>query len=163
MQSWMVRWIVGGSILVTSGCSLFHRSSEPATSLDPSTADRRYDWKASLFTPSELAGALQVRGTAQWSRSGNDASTVTVNISNATAGGVHPWHVHRGRCGENGAIVGDASSYKPIMVNGQGTGSATATLGVSLPASGEYYVNVHASASNLGTIISCGNLAPPVS
>ena len=90
-------------------------------------------------------------------------SQKAVTISNATPGGIHPWHVHRGRCGDNGPIVGDAAAYKPLAVDGNGNASSTARLNVTLPDSGNYYVNVHALATNMGTIISCGNLAPPVS
>jgi hypothetical protein len=105
---------------------------------------------------------MQIRGNATWSRDG-DGSRVTLGISNATPGGAHPWHVHRGRCGDNGPIVGDASQYKPLQVDNNGNASATARLDIALPAGGDYYVNVHALATNLGTIISCGNLAPPIS
>jgi hypothetical protein len=163
MRRTIVREVMLALGLALTGCGMFHRSSEPSASIDPNSAQRRYDWKASLVTPSGLAGALQVRGTAEWSRDGNDASIATVSIANATAGGVHPWHVHRGRCGDNGPIVGSSAAYKPLAVSDQGTASATAKLDLTLPTSGEYYVNVHASATNLGTIISCGNLAPPVS
>jgi hypothetical protein len=31
-----------------------------------------------------------------------------------------------------------------------------------MPTSGQYYINVHASANNMATIIACGNLAPPM-
>jgi hypothetical protein len=150
-------------VLATAGCGMFHHSNRATTSIDPNAAQRRYDWKASLFSPSELAGALQVRGTADWTRNGNTASTVTVTISNATPGGVHPWHIHYGHCGENGAIVGSAAAYSSLSVNDQGNATSTAHLGMSLPTSGDYYVNVHASSANLGTIISCGNFAHPVS
>jgi hypothetical protein len=146
-------------ILGSAAC----HSSKPTTQLNPSDAVRRNEWKASLFTPSELAGAMQVRGTATWARDGDAASLVTVNISNATPGGLHPWHIHRGRCGDNGPVVGDAAAYKPLAVGENGSASATARLNVALPESGDYYVNVHALATNMGTIISCGNLAPPVS
>jgi hypothetical protein len=106
---------------------------------------------------------MQVRGSAAWSRDRDATSLATVNISNATAGGVHPWHVHRGRCGDNGPIVGEASAYKPLTVDDKGNATATARLNVALPDSGNFYVNVHALATNMATIISCGNLAPPVS
>lgn len=138
------------------------RSSRPTTELRASDAARRNEWKASLFTPSGLAGAMQVRGTATWSREGDAVSLATVNISNATPGGLHPWHVHRGRCGDNGPIVGDASAYKALSVNDKGNATAIARLNVALPDSGTFSVNVHALATNMGTIISCGNLAPPV-
>jgi hypothetical protein len=147
------------AILAAAAC----HSSKPTTQLNPSDAARRNEWKASLFTPSELAGAMQVRGTATWAREGDSGSLVTVYISNAAAGGMHPWHVHRGRCGDNGPVVGDAAAYKPLAVDDKGNASATARLNVPLPPDGNYYVNVHALASNMGTIISCGNLAPPVS
>jgi hypothetical protein len=138
-------------------------SSKATTQLNPSDAARRNEWRASLFTPSGLAGAMQVRGTATWSHEGDAASVATISISNATAGGQHPWHIHRGRCGDNGPIVGDAAAYKPLAVDEKGNSSATARLNVPLPPDGNYYVNVHALATNMGTIISCGNLAPPVS
>ena len=149
-------------LALTLGGGACH-SSKPTTALKPSDAARRNEWKASLFTPSGLAGAVQVRGTAVWSRDGDATSLATVSISNATPGGSHPWHIHRGRCGDNGPIVGDASGYKPLAVDDKGNASATARLTMPLPESGSFYVNVHALATNMGTIISCGNLAPPVS
>ena len=146
-----------GIALALAGCA-----SQPNTRLEPDAAARRYEWRGSLVTPAALAGAMQVRGTATWARNGEDGSTVTLNLSNATPGGLHPWHVHRGRCGDNGPIVGDASAYPSLSVDNDGDARATANLNVQLPASGEFYVNVHALATNMGTIISCGNLAPPV-
>jgi len=150
-------------VALTLGGSACH-SSKPTTALNPTDAARRHEWTGSLFTPADLAGAMQVRGTAVWSR--DDAATtsrVTVTISNATPGGLHPWHIHRGRCGDNGPIVGDASAYKPLAVDGKGNASASAHLNIAMPETGDYYVNVHALATNMGTIISCGNLAAPVS
>ena len=137
-------------------------SSKPTTTLNPGDAARRYEWKGSLFTPSGLAGAMQVRGTALWYRDGDSRSQVSVTIANATPGGLHPWHIHEGRCGDNGPIVGDGAAYKPLAVDNNGNAAALARLSVSLPDNGAYYVNVHALATNMGTIISCGNLAPPV-
>ncbi|MFL5576021.1 MAG: hypothetical protein ACJ79S_08645 [Gemmatimonadaceae bacterium] len=151
-------------IVGATGCGIIQGSSKPVTHLDPKSAEKRYQWTASLVTPSNLAGAMQVRGTARWSPASGDSATsvAAVNIANATPGGVHPWYVRRGQCGENGAIVGDAAAYKPLKVGDDGAASGTARLNMPLPDSGAYYVNVHASAANLGTIISCGNLAPPV-
>lgn len=144
--------------LALTGCG-----SRPNTRLDPdAAATRRYEWRGSLVTPASLAGAMQVRGTATWTRRGDYGSMVTLDLSNATSGGLHPWHIHRGRCGDNGPIVGDPSAYPSLSVNNDGNARATANLDPALPASGEFYVNVHALATNMGTIISCGNLAAPV-
>ena len=119
-------------------------------------------WTATLATPTQLIGASQVTGTG-WMAADEDATQTraVATIANATPGGEHPWHVHVGRCGSNGAIVGDASAYRPLKVGGSGRAEASAKLNLPLPRSGEFYVNVHASATNLGTIIACGNLAPP--
>ena len=146
-----------GAVIVLAGCG-----SAPNTRIEPDAAARRYEWRASLVTPAALAGAMQVRGTAVWSRVGENRSTVTVELTNATPGGSHPWHVHHGRCGGNGPIAGDPSAYPLLSVDNDGNARATATLDIALPASGDYYVNVHALATNMNTIISCGNLAPPV-
>ena len=121
-------------------------------------------WTATLVTPPELAGAMQVRGTAWMAPKEKDTSEseAAVSISNAAPGGVHPWHVHIGRCGMDQGILGPAGAYKPLKVDGDGRAKATAELPLPAPGSGQYFVNVHASASNMRTIIACGNLAPPV-
>ena len=46
-------------------------------------------------------------------------------------------------------------------MNGDGKADADAILPLVMPRTGQYFVNVHASASNMGTIVACGNLAPP--
>lgn len=146
-------------VAALSGCGMMGRNS--ATEIKESNADSRNSWNATLVTPSELAGAMQVRGVANWARNDNE-SRITVEISNATSGGVHPWHVHQGRCGDNGPIVGAAGAYKPLSVGNNGQARENASLPMQLPMSGNFYLNVHAASSNMATIIACGNLAPPV-
>jgi hypothetical protein len=90
-----------------------------------------------------------------------DRTQAQATISNAVPGGEHPWHVHRGRCGSDQGIFGPADAYKPLKVSGDGRASSTAELSVPTPRTGEFFVNVHASARNMGTIVACGNLAPP--
>jgi hypothetical protein len=87
--------------------------------------------------------------------------TAHVSISNAVPNGVHPWHVHKGECGSDQGIAGPADAYQPLKVKDDGRAEATANLATSLPRSGRYFINVHASSKNMSTIVSCGNLAPP--
>ena len=130
--------------------------------IDSGAAPVANRWNAVLGTPADLAGALQVRGTGWLGASDDMASTqASVRIENAPPGGRHPWHVHRGRCGADGGIVGSPSSYEPLEVGGDGRASEEAKLAMTLPTGGEYFINVHASEQNLGTIVACGNLAPP--
>lgn len=146
------------ALLALSACG-----GKRAAKIDPNAAAvAAASWNGSLSTPAAMSGAVQVRGNASMVADGN-RMLAHVNIENATRGGVHPWHVHRGRCGYDNGIVGPPSSYPPLKVSDKGTASSTASVDVPFPVQGEYFVNVHASPDNLQTIVACGNLAPPQS
>ncbi len=113
-------------------------------------------WTTTLASVSEGSGA--VAGTAELDSTGTATSTARVSIRGDRPGAIRPWHVHHGPCGQDGAILGSASDYPPIKVGPGGTGSATATLDVPTPSTGDYLVNVHASAADLSTIVACGDL-----
>ena len=83
---------------------------------------------------------------------------VTVNLANAMAGQRLPWHVHEGTCDRDMGIVGGASSYPVITVANDGTASSTTVLNVGLDEAKDYIINVHASPTNLQTIVACGDL-----
>jgi hypothetical protein len=121
-------------------------------------------WNAVLSTPAGLAGAIQVRGEGWMQRAEKDTSQTVahVEITNAAPGGQHPWHVHRGQCGTDLGILGPPEAYHVLKVGGDGKAKEDATLPVPLPAAGQYFINVHASAQNMSTIVACGNLAPPI-
>jgi hypothetical protein len=120
-------------------------------------------WNATLATSAQLAGAMQVKGTGWMGRVDGDTSKTRAyaSIENAVPGGEHPWHVHMGQCGNDRGILGPADAYEPLRVDGKGQAEARAELPLPLPVGGQYFINVHASRNNLGTIIACGNLAPP--
>jgi hypothetical protein len=132
--------------------------------IDPDAQPLATRWNATLSTPPELAGALQVTGTAWMGYREKDSSQTQahVSIDNAPPGGRHPWHVHRGRCGSDQGIFGPADAYPLLKVGGKGHAEADAYLPVPMPREGQYFVNVHASPTNMGTIVACGNMAPPV-
>jgi hypothetical protein len=79
----------------------------------------------------------------------------TINLTGGTPGSSYPWHVHTGKCG-GGGVFGGGDSYKPVTVGADGKGTATANLKAAMPASGDYHVNVHNSATDMATA-SCGN------
>jgi hypothetical protein len=149
---------LGVSVLILSACG-----GRRAVEINPKEELASNRWNATLATPAEMAGATQVRGTAWMGASERDAAKTEagVSISNAAPGGEHPWHVHIGRCGMDQGILGPAQEYEPLEVNNDGEAHATAELPLPAPRSGQYFVNVHASADNMKTIIACGNLAPP--
>ena len=63
--------------------------------------------------------------------------------------------------GNDMGVLGPADAYKPLKVGGNGEAQADADLPIPMPTVGNYFINVHASAQNMGTIVACGNLAPP--
>jgi hypothetical protein len=147
------------AIGAVTACNPFKRKH--AVEIENSAVPVSSRWNATLATPPGLAGAVQVRGNA-WMAPADNHTRVHIDIANAAPGGVHPWHIHVGQCGANGQIFGPASAYKSLTVQSNGTASADADLPMQMPTNGQYYVNVHASANNMGTIIACGNLAPPL-
>ena len=113
-------------------------------------------WTTTLVPVSEVSGAIA--GTAELDSIGPAASTARISIRGDRPGAIRPWHVHHGRCGQDGAVLGSASDYPPVKIGQDGTGTATATLKVATPAAGDYLINVHASATDLQTIVACGDL-----
>jgi hypothetical protein len=83
---------------------------------------------------------------------------VTVFLTGGAAGGVHPWHVHEGVCDSNGPVVGSGGAYPALRPDAAGNATADAHLDVALDPGGSYYINIHQSASDLGTIVGCGEL-----
>jgi hypothetical protein len=131
--------------------------------IDPDEAVVGTRWNAVLATPRELAGAMQLKGSG-WLDADDGDTTQTrafVRIENAVPGGAHPWHVHVGQCGADRGILGPAEAYEPLIVGDGGTAEESASVPVPFPRAGQYFINVHASANNMGTTIACGNLAPP--
>lgn len=120
--------------------------------VDPMT-DRIGDWSGDL----EPQAGTQVLGRVA-AQSAVASTGVSVTISGASAGARHPWHIYRGTCGSNGPIVGDASVYPVLSAGSDGIASASANLNVGLSEDASYYVNIHRSPNDLGTIVACGQL-----
>jgi hypothetical protein len=85
-------------------------------------------------------------------------TAVAINMAGATAGGTHPWHIHRGTCATGGGIVGDANAYPALRPGAGGGATATAHIAVQLVPGEDYHVNVHRSPDALNEILACGNL-----
>ena len=118
-------------------------------------------WSATL-NPVTGSPAPEVSGTATVMGNADSSQTrVEVALTGATPGAGHPWPLHRGTCGDDQGIVGEASAYAPLTVGINRRATGTATLGIPMPRSGEYMINIHASPTDLGTIVACGNLTGP--
>jgi hypothetical protein len=85
-------------------------------------------------------------------------AVVTATLVGATPGAEHPWHIHLGTCDNDEGIFGDPAAYPHLQVGAAGQATAMATLVATLQAGASYFVNVHASAEDLATIVACGEL-----
>ena len=61
-----------------------------------------------------------------------------VEIANAAPGGAHPWHVHRGQCGNDMGVLGPADAYPSLEGGRRRQGDAEADLPIPMPAAGQY-------------------------
>ena len=146
--------VVAGTAVMMAACA--SKMEETSTgSVTPSTSASGMRWSANL-APMNGSG---VTGSATVTPGSNANSTqVDLMVSGAPAGGVHPWHVHRGQCGNDQGIVGPANAYPAVAVGADGTGRVLATIPAGLDRGGQYMVNVHQSPQDMGTIVACGNL-----
>ena len=111
-------------------------------------------WRASLTGQGTAAG---VTGSSE-ARVLSGRSNVTLTVRGAMQGATHPWHVHEGSCGSGGPIVGDPGLYSPLRVGNEGQAQGAAQLPLALNEARAYHINVHASPTDMGTIIACGEL-----
>lgn len=150
------------SVLTSAACNAFRH--DPAVQVTAKDVSLNSRWHANLASPASLAGAVQMNGSASMAPGSNGTSTnITLNIANATPGGLHPWEAHFGQCGtgmDNG-VFGATAAYQPLKVEPNGQANATATVSLETPKVGSYFVVVRASSANSETIVACGNLAPP--
>jgi hypothetical protein len=141
-------------------CNPFRRDSAVQVTTKDENLNSR--WHANLATPAELAGAIQMNGSASMApstKSGN--TTVVLDLANATPGGLHPWQLHRGQCGSDDGVFGAVDNYQAAKVGGDGRATSSANVPIITPTTGSYFVIVRASAANDAMTVACGNLAPP--
>ena len=104
-------------------------------------------------------GGSKIRGEIAMERGGKPKTTLaTVEYKGDVAGAVRPWHVHVGSCAKGGPVFGSPAAYTPLTVSATGTAKGKATLAITIPETGDYYVNVHESATAMGKIVACGDL-----
>ena len=150
------------AFLISAACNGFSQDDAVTVSAQDATLNTR--WHANIASPASLAGAVQMRGSASMAPSPDGNGTnVTLALANASPGGLHPWAVHRGQCGVGmgDGLFGRNELYQPLKIGSDGIANGTATVPMRTSANGSYYVVVHASVANPGTVVACGNLAAP--
>lgn len=157
------RIAVPGLLLATAACGAFGGGSS-AVELGSTGAAAGSQWNATLASPAAMAGVVQMTGSVTMAPSADSSNTiVTLNLANASPGGVHPWEVQSGECGSasSSTTFGSRDAYEPLEVDDDGRASLTVTIDERIPTTGRYSAVIHASEANRRTIVACGNLAPP--
>src|SRR6185503_4320219 len=88
---------VGLSILGLAACS------PPRAAVELSAGDAALNsrWHANLASPAALAGAVQMSGSASMAPTPGGGTIVTLDLANASPGGLHPGETRLGQCGGN--------------------------------------------------------------
>lgn len=90
----------------------------------------------------------QTKGSAAMTPGSNSGNaTVSVDLSNASPGGVHPWQLHRGPCGTDDGVFGASDAHEALEVDEQGRASGSVTVPLVMPTEGRFYVSVGASST----------------
>lgn len=131
--------------LLIAVCSLAACAAPPGT---PAA------WEAELRGQTGFTAATGTAIAASAARQ----TTVTASVTGLTPGATHPWHIHRGTCDNDQGIVGRPGAYPPLQVITGGGAAATARIDVVLEPEQLYFVNVHASPTELDRIVACGPL-----
>lgn len=150
------------ALLISTACNPFHRQPAVEVSAQDLTLNTR--WHANLASPASLAGVVQMNGAASMAPSPDSTSTdITIDLANASPGGLHPWAVRRGQCGAGffGGVFGPSDAYTALTVGSDGRANGTATVPLQTPRTGSYFVVAYASAGNPEQVVACGNLAAP--
>ena len=103
-------------ILASTACGAFQHS--PAVQVSARDATLNTRWHANLASPASLAGVVQMNGSASMAPSPDSSGTnVTLDLANASPGGLHPWAVHYGQCGDNmdRGVFGSLEMYSPAQ------------------------------------------------
>lgn len=102
-----------------------------------------------------------ISGTVTFAKQNDNSTLITVQLSGTQTGGSHPAHIHAGTAAESGAILIDITAIDGATGKSETTVKAlndgTAITYEELIAF-DGYVNVHASSTDLATLIAQGDI-----
>jgi hypothetical protein len=156
----MLRIVLRGlavlTVLALPALTLLACVQRPALVIETSSGDvvTLESWTATLIAPS-----AEIRGTATLAPGVTFRETrATITLAGAAPLAVLAWYVQLGECGHDRGILAGPMAYTPIIVNGNGDGTASVMLPFTVPMGGQYFVSVHRSESESSPVVACGNL-----
>ena len=148
-------WLLASLSIATTAC-VRTATNEATGAVDvdvESPTKQGEDWSGKLRGQGMYTS---VTGTAKALYS-EGRTAVTVTLENAAPGASYTWDVREGKCGANGAVVGDRWAYTSLSVGNDGKAGATITLSARLDEAKDYSVTVYGASDN-STVIACGDL-----
>ncbi len=109
--------------------------------------------------PLAQVGSSGASGTATFEELDDNSTRITISLSGAAAGSDHPAHIHTNNAAEGGGIaidltnVAGGTSVTTVSQTNDGTTTTYDEL-----ADYDGYINVHNSASDLGTLVVQGDI-----
>lgn len=148
LKSLLAATLLASALLYLSGCN---DDDDPGPQL---TGDSK------TFELGPVSNSA-ISGTVTFAERDDDQVLITIQLTGTQAGNTHPAHIHANTAAETGGIVLDltdvdgASGKSETVVNALNDGT-TLTYEDLLAFDG--YVNVHVSASDLGTLVAQGDI-----
>lgn len=101
----------------------------------------------------------RVTGFATMS-AGQEGNRAVVAMTLGGPSGTYIWHIHEGKCGSLGVLMGDKSNYPPVQVGDSGQITFRVSLNFPPPAGGSYAIEVHQGSDpgSEGNVVACGTL-----
>ncbi len=137
------------TVLVLTGCAMIGGGQQ----------DDRRPLSALWTADIRAMGGMGHGGFATGSILTTGQTRMNVTLDGGSAGGVHPWYIHEGPCGQVGQVVGSPEAYPELRPNQTGDASATVILDTALDPTDDYSVQIHQS-DDQETLVGCGELQP---
>lgn len=122
-------------------------------------------WEAFLRPTMQRSGRVVVTtqnkatGSLFISQAGQDMVRVRLTVSASYLDGSNlKWAILPGRCGSNMMAIAPVDQFPSIEISTNGRGEVDRVLTLSIPATGQFHVNVYMGAAQLENVLTCGNL-----
>ena len=98
-------------------------------------------------------------GSVFMSQAGQDRIRVRLVVSTSFPDGQYlKWAILPGMCGSNMMPIAPVDQFPIIEMGTNGQGEVDRVLPLSMPATGQFHVNVYRGGSQLEHVLTCGNL-----
>ena len=156
LRTWVAAAVIALSALACGGSTAGTPSptppASPSSSPSPSPSPAGLQFKLNPEPGVTSSGTITLT-------TGPGTVTLELKVTGLGADSRHVSHIHLGSCQARGGI---AFALNPVVADGQGDADTTSTLNLTYPpASGTWYVVVHAGPDMVGSNASyllCGNL-----